>query len=390
LTARRKNPRLKVPFFRVGLNETEIGAVERVLRSGWLSTGVETALFEREFAAAIGHGVEAVAVNSNTAGMHLSLEALGIGPGDEVIVPVLTFTATAEVVRYLGADPVFVDIDSDTLCLKAETVGVRITGRTKAIMPVHFAGLPCDVTKIGQLAAKQGIAVVEDAAHAFPAAHKGITVGGHGSKTAVFSFYANKTITTGEGGMIVSADREILKRARIMRLHGIDRDVFRREFDMPGLWRYDVVAPGFKYNMPDIAAAIGRGQLARADELRIARERISARYDEAFANLPLRLPARVAAGDIHAHHLYIVQLEPDAPVSRDEFLRILDSQGIGYSVHYTPLHQMTYWKERYHLKDADFPAATSYIRNCVSLPLFPSMNDEETEIVIAAVAGAFR
>ena len=381
--------RANVPFFRVSLDEEEIAAVVRVLRSGWLTTGGECAAFEKEFAAAIGGGVEAVAVNSNTAGLHLALEALGIKEGDEVIVPVLTFTATAEVVRYLGADPVFADVDPQTLCVTAEAVAQKITPRTRAIMPVHFAGLPCDMAAIAKLAAERGVPIVEDAAHAFPTSYQGVPVGAHGSAAAVFSFYANKTITTGEGGMVVSADKDLVKRIRIMRLHGIDRDVFRRHTDKPGLWRYDVVAPGYKYNLTDIAAALGRGQLRRAGELREARKAIAERYDQAFAKLPLVLPVKAKGGDASSYHLYIVQLAEASPVDRDLFTAALEANGIGYSVHYTPLHQLSYWRERYGLRDADFPCATGYARRCVSLPLYPSMNEEEIESVIATIIGAF-
>lgn len=384
-----KAERVRVPFFRVALDEAEIEAVERVLRSGWLTTGAECAAFEKEFAEAIGGGVDAVAVNSNTAGMHLALEALGIKDGDEVIVPVLTFTATAEVVRYLGADPVFVDIDPGTLCVTADAIEKKITPRTRAIMPVHFGGLPCDMTAILRLAAARGLPLVEDAAHAFPTSHNGIPVGAHGSAAAVFSFYANKTITTGEGGMVVSTDKELIKRVRIMRLHGIDRDVFRRHTDKPGLWRYDVVAPGYKYNLTDIAAALGRRQLRRAGALRNARKAIAERYDRAFAKLPLVLPAQAGPGDADSYHLYIVQVAEGSPIDRDRFTAVLEAEGIGYSVHYTPLHQLSYWRDRYGLRDEDFPAATDYAQRCVSLPLYPSMNDEEVERVIAAVAGAF-
>lgn len=381
--------RVRVPFFRVALDEAEIAAVDRVLRSGWLTTGEECANFEREFAETIGGGVEAVAVNSNTAGMHLALEALGIKQGDEVIVPVVTFTATAEVVRYLGADPVFVDVDPETICVTADAIRKKITSRTRAIMPVHFAGLPCDMTAISRVAEEFGLPVVEDAAHAFPCSHANVPIGAHGSAAAVFSFYANKTITTGEGGMVVSKDAEFIKRVRIMRLHGIDRDVFRRHTDKPGLWRYDVVAPGFKYNLTDTAAALGRQQLLRADRLRDARKAISQCYDRAFAKLPLTLPAHASQGDTSSYHLYIVQVGASSPINRDDLMAVLEAKGIGYSVHYTPLHQLSYWRERYGLSDADFPFATEYAKRCVSLPLYPSMGVAEIESVIDAVTGAF-
>jgi len=379
----------QVPFFSVELSDAEMHAVEQVLRSGWLTTGQQTALFEREFADFIGGGVQAAAVNSNTAGMHLALEALGVKKGDEVILPTLTFTATAEVVRYLNADPVFVDVDPNTKCMDSEVVARKVTSRTRAIMPVHFGGLACDMTALGDLARDAGLAIVEDAAHAFPTEHAGILVGSHGSDAAVFSFYANKTITTGEGGMIVSRNEELMRRVRVMRLHGIDRDVFGRHTDAPSQWRYDVVAPGFKYNLTDIGAAIGRGQLARAYALKASRKRIAGLYDKAFAGLPVKRPPRSAEEDGHSHHLYVLEVPDNAPITRDQLMTFLDSRGIGYSVHYIPLHQLSYWRDRYSLRDEDFPVATTYARQCISLPLFPSMKDRDIDSVIAAVIDAF-
>ncbi|MEJ8574519.1 DegT/DnrJ/EryC1/StrS family aminotransferase [Microbaculum marinum] len=375
---------IKVPFFRPSIGDEEIEEVVATLRGGWLTTGDRARRFEDGFADFLGGNVEAIAVNSATAGLHLALEALGIGPGDEVIVPDLTFTATAEVVRYLGAEVKLVDVDPETLCMDPDRFADAISGRTRAVMPVHYGGLSCDMDRLGRIAASNGIEIVEDAAHALPTRWNGRLIGALGTAAAVFSFYANKTITTGEGGMLVTSRREIAERARIMRLHGIDRDSFDR-FSRPGAgWRYDIVAPGFKYNLSDLAAGVGLRQLRKADLFRDQREAVAARYFEAFSDLPLRLPARGAQGG-HAWHLFAVRLEPDAPVDRDGFIALLTERGIGSSVHYAPLHQMTYWKERYGLKAEDFPVAEDAFRSLVTLPLFPAMRDEEIDAVTGAV-----
>lgn len=372
-----------VPFFRPSLGDDEIAAVTECLRSGWLTTGPKTVAFEAAFSDFLGGEVESVAVNSATAALHLGLEALGVGPGDEVIVPTLTFTATAEVVRYLGATPVLVDIDKNTLCIELAAVEAAITPRSKVIMPVHFAGRMCDMTALRALADRHGLRILDDAAHALPAHHQGATVGKCGADVTAFSFYANKTMTTGEGGMLVTADPAIAARARTMRLHGIDRDVFNRFTDTRASWVYDVVAPGFKYNLTDIASALGLVQLGRAAEFgRIRADRV-ARYDAAFADAPLILPPRPSKGDGHSWHLYIVQLTEAAPLNRDDFILALKEQGIGISVHYRPLHQMTVWKP--FCEGVEFPQANMVFSRCVSLPLFMAMTDEEQDRVIDVV-----
>jgi len=372
-----------IPFFRPSIGEEEASAVAECLRSGWLTTGPKTAKFETDFAAFLGGGVEAIAVNSATAALHLGLEALGVGPGDEVIVPTLTFTATAEVVRYLNATPVFVDIDADTFCVSIDQVAAAITPRTKVIMPVHFAGRMCDMTALRALADVHGIRILDDAAHALPAFHAGKPVGKCGADVTAFSFYANKTITTGEGGMLVTADPAIAARVKVMRLHGIDRDVFKRFTDPRASWVYDVVAPGYKYNLTDIASAMGIVQLGRANDFARIRTERAQRYDAAFGNLPLILPPRAACGDQHSWHLYIVQLADAAPVDRDEFILALTEARIGTSVHYRPLHQMTFWKQ--FCEGQIFPGADHVFQRCVSLPLFMAMTDEEQDRVIDVV-----
>lgn len=374
-----------VPFFRPSIGEAEIAAVTGVLRSGWLTTAVEARAFETEFAEALGGGVEALAVTSATAALHLGLDALGVGPGDEVILPTLTFTATAEVVRYVGATPILVDIDPDTLCLSTAAVEAAITPRTRTIMPVHFGGRACDLTALRQLADRHGLTILDDAAHALPTRHKDQFIGGAhaGADITAFSFYANKTMTTGEGGMLVTARPDIAARARTMRLHGIDRDVFDRFTSVRASWIYDVVAPGFKYNMTDVAAAMGRVQLARTHDFHAARSRIAAAYDAAFADLPLKLPTKAAPGDTHAWHLYVVELTEDSPIDRDTFLQLTKEAGIGTSVHYRPLHQMSYWRET--TSGGSFPAADAYFTRCATLPLFMDMRPDEEARVIEVV-----
>jgi dTDP-4-amino-4,6-dideoxygalactose transaminase len=381
---------MAVPYFRLELQDTEIEAVVNVLKSGWLTTGPECMAFEREFAQVIGPSTHAIAVNSNTSGMHLALEAANVGAGDEVIVPDLTFTATAEVARYLGAEVVFVDVLPDTLCMNPQEVLRAITPKTKALIPVHFGGMGAPLAELKEIANPRGIVIIEDAAHSFPSTIEERMIGSHGTFAAVFSFYANKTITTGEGGMIVTSDEGVAHRCRTMRLHGIDKDAFRRfQGDSAG-WQYDIVAPGFKYNLPDMAAALGRRQLARAFEMRDSRALIAEAYNKGLDGLPLELPPEALAGDLHAWHLYPVRLTEDAAIDRTKLESVLAKSDIGYSVHYTPLHRMTYWKERYGLSDNQFPVATSYFERCLSLPIFSSMRASEAQEVISVIQEAFR
>jgi dTDP-4-amino-4,6-dideoxygalactose transaminase len=380
---------MPVPYFRLEVTPEERAAVDAVLLTGWLTTGKQCLSFEREFADAIGSNLEAISVNSNTAGMHLVLEALGIGPGDEVIVPSLTFTATAEVVRYVGADVVLVDVDPKTLCLRAEDVERAITPKTKAVMVVHFGGLAADLKSLSVVTRRHGLKLVEDSAHAFPCTHGGTAIGADYSDASVFSFYANKTLTTGEGGMIVTRNPEVAKRCRTMRLHGIDRDAFNRFTGSSSQWRYDVVAPGFKYNLTDIAAALGREQLKLSSEGQKKRVQIADAYYEGLSDLPIDLPAN-SGNDVHAWHLFWFRLQPGAGIDREAMEQVLSSAGIGYSMHYTPLHRMTYWRERYGLSASDFPHSENHGLNALSLPIFTAMRPEETAEVIKVVRSAFK
>jgi dTDP-4-amino-4,6-dideoxygalactose transaminase len=378
-----------LPFALPDIGEEEIAEVVDTLRSGWVTTGPKAKRFEADFVAFLGDAsLQAVAVNSATAGLHLALEALGIGPGDEVITTTHTFTATAEVARYLGADVVLVDIDPATMCIDPAEVEAAITPRTKCIVPVHYAGLAADMGRLLDIARRHGLKVVEDAAHALPTTCGGRLVGTLDSDATVFSFYANKTMTTGEGGMLVTRDSKLAERARVMRLHGMSRDAFDRFTATVPSWAYEIVAPGFKYNLTDIAAALGLQQLKRLRAFHRRREQLAARLDAGLAGLPLVLPPRPAAGDAHAWHLYVVRLDDEAPITRDAFIEAMYAAGIGCSVHYIPLHLQPYWRERYGLGPAMFPHSQRAFERMVSLPLYTRMSDEDADRVCAAVASA--
>ena len=374
-----------LPFALPEIGEDEITEVVSALRSGWVTTGPKTKQFETDFSDYLGGGLETIAVNSATAGLHLGLEAMGIGPGDEVITTTHTFTATAEVIRYLCADPVFVDVDAKTLCIDVAAVEAAITSRTKAIIPVHFGGRAANMDALLALARKHGLRVMEDAAHALPTTCGGKLIGTLDSDVAVFSFYANKTITTGEGGMLVTRDPEIAKRARVMRLHGINRDAFDRFTSKAPSWYYEIMAPGFKYNMTDIAASMGIHQLKKANAFQQKRAHIAALYDEAFAGLPIILPPHADAGDVHSWHLYTIQLADSACVARDLFIERMFEQGIGCSVHYIPLHLQPYWRETYKLTSEMFPVSQRIYERTVSLPLYTRMIEADVARVVAAV-----
>lgn len=377
-----------LPFAMPEIGEDEIAEVVDTLRSGWVTTGRKARQFEADFAAFLGGDVEAIAVNSATAGLHLGLEALGIGPGDDVITTVHTFTSTAEVIRYLGAHPVFVDVDPATLCIDVDAIESAITPRTKAIIPVHFGGRAADMDRLLAIARKHGLRVMEDAAHALPTTCGGKLVGTLDSDVAVFSFYANKTITTGEGGMFVTRDPDVAKRARVMRLHGINRDAFDRFTSKAPSWYYEIVAPGFKYNLTDIAAAIGIHQLKKARPFQQKRAQIAAAYDAQLCDLPIILPPKPAGGDLHAWHLYAIRLADSVKVSRDDFVERLFAQGIGCSVHYIPLHLHPYWRDTYGLTPAMFPASQHVYERTLSLPLYTRMTEGDVTRVVAAIKRA--
>lgn len=375
-----------LPFALPDIGEEEIAEVVDSLRSGWITTGPKTRRFEQAFAEYLGGGLEAVAVNSATAGLHLAIEALGIEAGDQVVTTTHTFTATAEVVRYLGAHPVFVDIDLDTYCIDVGQVAAAIGPRTRAVMPVHYAGHPCDMRALERVAREHAVEIVEDAAHALPTRCGDRLVGTWPSAATVFSFYATKTIATGEGGMLVTTRADLARRARVMRLHGIDRDAFDRYTAKRPSWYYEVVAPGFKYNMTDLAASLGLHQLAKADAFLRRRTRLAQRYDAELADLPVVLPPRPTAADgSHAWHLYVLRLADDCALTRDVVLQALFDEGIGCSVHYVPLHQQPYWRDTYRLEPGRFPSSQKLYERGFSLPLYTRMTDDDQSRVIEAV-----
>lgn len=375
-----------IPFARPDIGDAEIQAVVDSLRSGWLTTGPKAKQLEDEFAGAVGARF-AVAVNSGTAAMHLALEALGIEAGDEVLTTDYTFTATAEVIRYLRADPIFVDINLDTLNLNIEQVEQTLQAKPaiKAILPVHFGGRSCDMSALGALAKRFGVHLIDDAAHAFPATSGGVKIGSIADATA-FSFYATKTLAVGEGGMLTTNSERIADRARIMRLHGISRDVFDRYTSRKPSWQYEVVAPGFKYNMTDVAAAIGLQQLGRTAEMHAHRRAIAQRYLEALRDLPLDLPIVQGDNDVHAWHLFVIQLRlEELSIDRNQFIQKMAEYGVGTSVHFIPLHRQPYWRDRYRLTPKQYPVAEHVFQRCVSLPLYSALSSEDVETIIRIV-----
>jgi dTDP-4-amino-4,6-dideoxygalactose transaminase len=374
-----------LPFALPEIGEDEINEVIDCLKSGWLTTGAKTQRFEQEFAQFLGNDLEAIAVNSATSGLHLALEALGIGEGDEIITTPYTFTATAEVCRYFGANPVFIDIDPDTFNLNPSLIEAAITPKTKAIIPVHFGGLSCDMQSILEISRKYNLKVIEDAAHALPATYQGQLIGTLGSDVTVYSFYATKPVATGEGGMIVTRNPEIAQRCRVMRLHGISRDAFDRYTSNKPKWYYEIIAPGFKYNMTDIAAALGIHQLKKARLFQQQREKIASYYDAHLRDLPLILPPHAPNNEIHSWHLYEIRLTQESPINRNQFIEEMAKQGIGCSVHYIPLHLHPYWRDTYHLHPEDFPQALKSYQGAVSLPIYTKMTVEDQEKVVKTI-----
>jgi perosamine synthetase len=372
-----------LPFHLPEIGEEEIRSVVDTLRSGWLTTGSRTKQFEENFARWVG-ARHAIAVNSGTAALHLALEAIGVQEGDEVLVPTMTFAATAEVVIYCRARPILVDCEPDTLNIDPDMLERAITPRTKAILPVHFAGHPCRMDQILRLAKEFNLKVVEDAAHALPASYDGHAVGVIGDITC-FSFYVTKTITTAEGGMITTANDEYADRMRILSLHGISKDAWKR-YSAEGSWYYEIHYPGYKYNLTDIAAAIGIEQLRKCRQFWEARQRIAARYDDAFADLPEIHRPVCRAGVQHAWHLYVIQLDTERlRVGRNEFIEALRRRNIGTSVHFMPLHLHPYYRSTYGYRPQDFPHATAVFARNVSLPIFSRMTDRDVQDVIDAV-----
>lgn len=385
-----------IPFALPDITDAEIDAVTSVLRSKWLTSGAECQAFEREFAEAIG-AEHALAVNSCTAALHLSLEALGVGSGDLVFVPTYTFAATAEVVRYVGARPILVDVDPvthnlDPGALRRAVEVSRDLGVAKAVIPVHFAGVACDMVGLWEIAREFDLAVVEDAAHAFPASYAGAPIGTLPAGirgTSCFSFYATKTITTGEGGMVTTNDPDLAERMRVMSLHGLSRQAWNRYSG--GTWKYDIVAPGFKYNLTDVAAAMGRVQLSRAEEMRNRRCDIAERYSTAFTDLAFVETPVVPDDRVSAWHLYVLRLaQGGREEQRDRAIEVLRGAGIGTSMHFIPLHLHSYYRETYGYQREDLPVALDLYERSLSLPIYSSMTIEEVERVIEAVREMMR
>ena len=373
-----------LPFSPPSIGEEEIAEVVDTLRSDWITTGPKTKAFERKFGSYLGApGDSSLMLNSCTAGLHVALAVLGVGPGDEVIVPALTFVATANVVEHLGARPVLVDVEPDTLCMDPTRVAESITAATRVIMPVHYAGHPADLGAIDDLAERHGIRVVEDAAHAAPTRYRGALIGTR-SNFASFSFYATKNLTTAEGGALTGAI-ELLEEARVLGLHGMSRDAWKR-FDRGGSWEYDVIAPGFKYNMTDIQAAIGIHQLDRLQGFHERRRVIAARYSEAFGPVNgLETPTEREDAS-SSWHLYVLRLRTDRlRISRNAFIEALTERNIGSSVHYRPLHMMSYYARKYDFVPEDYPVASDAFSRMLSLPLHPRLSDDDVDDVIQAV-----
>jgi perosamine synthetase len=396
---------LTVPFFRPHLGEAEIDEVTAVLRSGWLTTGPRTKQFEEQFAAAVG-ARHAVALNSCTAALHLGVHALNLRPGQGVLVPTMTFAATAEVIRYEGGIPILVDCDPDTLNMDlgdaerklgqlargGAVAGVPPGLEVVGIIPVHVGGVMMNVDEISAFASRHRLWVIEDAAHSFPAAWRRSAVepwqrcGQQTAAVSCFSFYANKTITTGEGGMAVTDDPDLAARLRLLSLHGLSHDAWDR-YSGNGSWDYRIIAPGYKYNMTDVAAAIGIHQLARAEEMRAARERVAREYCERLSVIrEIELPS-LSDDRIHAWHLFPIRVRLNTlAIDRGRFIQELRDEGISCSVHWRPLHLHPYYEQAFGWSPSDLPVASAQWQRLVTLPLFSAMRAEEVDAVVAGVA----
>lgn len=375
--------RLRVGFCRPSLGSEELEAVGEVLSSGWLTTGAKASELEAEVAALVGCR-HAVAVSSGTAALHLALEAAGVSSGDEVVVPSMTFAATAAVVHHVGARPIFVDTERETLTLDPEDFARKVGNSTRAVIPVHYAGHPCDMDAIRHIAGQADIRVIEDAAHALPSRYRSRSIGSIGDATA-FSFYATKNLTTGEGGMLCTDHERWATQARMMSLHGIGRRTWEREGD-DDAWAYEVEAPGYKYNLPDLLATIGVVQIRKLHAMQERRRALVSRYLEAFAGLePLECPVARPEVD-HAWHLFVARLRLEClTISRDRFIKELKERGIGVGVHFIPLHVHRYYRDTYGYQATDFPVAWEEYQRILSLPLYPSMSDQDSAAVVEAV-----
>jgi len=373
-----------IPFHRPMIGPEELEAVRAVLESGWLTTGPATMAFERSFAEYVG-AKHAIAVNSGTAALQLALSLLGLHPGDEVLVPTYTFTATAEVLNYFGAKPVLCESVAGGFNIDAEDARSRVTHKTKAIIPVHIGGEPCDLDAIDQVASSNGLQVIEDAAHALPAKYRGRRIGSCSTLTA-FSFYATKNITTGEGGMLVTSDDEFADKARCLRLHGISKGAWKR-YSREGSWCYEVLDAGYKLNLPDILSAIGSAQLVRSDHFHQRRSEIAGHYRDRFSQIEsLEIPPDTGCESEHSWHLFLLRLRPSLlGINRGDFIEELKKLGIGSAVHFIQLHLHPYYQQSFGYNNGDFPRAEDAFSRCISLPLYPSLTDGDVTRVVRAV-----
>ena len=372
-----------IQFHKPYQNEEEINEVVDTIKSGWWTTGPKTLRFESEFNKFIGSKYS-VSVSSWTAAAHLALEAIGLKPGDEVIIPSITFTATAEIVCYFGAKPVIVDIQEETLNIDPIEIEKKINQKTKAIIPVHYGGQPCDMDEINIIAKENNLKVIEDAAHALPSFYKNKKIGTLSDVTC-FSFYATKTLATGEGGMICTDDEEIAKRSSIMRLHGIDRDAWNR-YSEKGSWYYEVIAPGYKYNFTDIQAALGIAQLGKINKMLDLRKEIYNEYNSAFKKNELIKIFKIKKDRESSHHLYPILINFDElKINRSQFIDELKKMGVGSSVHFIPLYIHPYYKNTFNLIQIDFPVSEIVFPNLISLPIWPGMTKEQVEKVVFSV-----
>lgn len=386
--AQTKHKTMEIPFHRPYITDDEISEVLDTVRSGWLTMGPRTVRFENEFSAYTG-ATHSVAVSSGTAALHLALRAAGLEAGDEVIVPAMTFTATAEVVCYFGARPVLVDVERGTGNMSVEAAERAVTPKTRAIIPVHYGGQPCDMDGIMSLARSSDLRVIEDAAHSLPASFGGKNVGAIGDMTC-FSFYATKPLAAGEGGMVTTENEEWAERIRVLRLHGISKDAWKR-YSRGGSWFYEVVEPGYKYNMTDIQAALALAQLAKLDSMTARRKEISGRYADAISDSPGLSTTALVPGRETSYHLFPLLVDPDAhTIDRARFIEELGRLGIGTSVHFIPLHMHPFYRSEFGYSPGDFPGAEWLYERIVSLPVYPGMSDEEVDYVSECVTDVSR
>lgn len=372
-----------LPFALPMIGREEMREIIDTMRSGWLTTGPKTRRFESDFREYVGTKY-ALAVNSCTSALHLALFAVDIKSGDEIIVPSMTFTATAEVITYMNAKPVFVDCDPDTFLINPKEIEKKITRKTKAIIPVHYGGQSCDIDEILKIAKKHKLKVIWDAAHSFPAFYHGKNIGRF-PDIVCFSFYATKTITTGEGGMALTNNKKYHNRMKIAALHGLSRNAWNR-YKKGGSWRYEVIMPGFKYNLTDLASSIGIHQLKKATQFLKQRATIARGYTKAFSGIPEIEPLKVLPHRTHAWHLYVIKVNfSKLKIDRSDFIRLLGKHGIGSSVHFIPLHLQPYWKNTYKLKRVNFPGIMKVHRRIISLPIYPKMTAKDAKKVINAV-----